>query len=206
MEATLTGVIPLNHTNCEFISMSLSRLVAVGLKYSVYVYDASIGENIARINHYPHIATSAAWHPKTQILVTADSDGSIILSYLLTMTWEKFSIAASPIKYLNFHMCGNYIFALSQSHLKIFDLSQKLFFKDFEIIGFKILTDFFCPQKIIVLSEKNVKVVRWGEKQRNVSEGKVENVVDAVVHPSVINTIFLLSRFELAEYNTVIFT
>ena len=204
MEASLSGVIPLNSTAVSFMSMSLCKLVAIGLQHSVYIFDTYTGENIARVNHYPHLATSAAWHPTELAVATGDSAGALVVSRLTTMTWEVYQIDTVRIQSLLFHTCGRIIFAITEKGFIVWDFDDGKVKKAFaEVRGFKILMDFFCPQKVMVVGSEEVSVVRWSEKAKALRKGKVEKAVDAVVNPGVINTILVLSENQLVEYDTV---
>ena len=75
--------------------------------------------------------------------------------------------------------------------------------KEMELTGFKVLSDFLCPQKVILLNKEKIVVVRKFLKIPAICEGKVDDVVDAVINPSIINTIYVLTTTQLLEYDIV---
>ena len=202
MDFESIGVIPLNTSKAKFLALSMSKMVAIGIDHSVYIFDTSIGENIGRVNHFPHQVSCGVWHNEDLTLVTGDDYGDIIVTKLKYMTSNLYHLPYNLL-YLSFHICSENLLVLTSEKFVVWDFKTFEIKKEMELTGFKVFSDFLCPQKVILLNKKKIVVVRKFLKIPAICEGKVDDVVDAVINPSIINTIYVLTTTQLLEYDIV---
>jgi hypothetical protein len=196
------GVIPVNTSVPSFLCMNVSKVVALGVEYSVYVFDPSTGEVTSRVNHYPHKVTAGTWDTEELSLATCDAGGNVIITKLKYMTFDVYNINIATI-FLCYHLSAPLLFALSSQSLVMIDSKALQVTQKIEIAGFKVLMDYFCPQKAVVISSENVSVVRGFRNKTKVYTGRVSDIVDAAINPSIINCILILTSSRLLEYDTV---
>lgn len=202
MESSFLGVIPLNTSEAKFLCMNLAKLVAVGIEYTAYVFDTHSGENIIKVSHYPHKIITGNWSSQDLVLATSDSSGDILLTDLQSDLSSIISLG-SPIHSLDFHVSSSYLFAASSEKILILCTKTKSKINEVLVAGFKVVTDLFCPQKIVIIAKDEVALIRNFIKDLQVHRGKIENIVDAITHPSYINSLYVLTSSQLVEYDTV---
>jgi hypothetical protein len=195
------GVIPNTNAAVAFVEISISQVLAVGVQHSVYVFDTKEGENLTRINHFPDVVVDAAWHPEKLSLVTADSNGEILETCLPCSTERKITVKPGLIS-ISFNISTCYLFVLYKDKVLILNQSyQKL--NELSTGGFKLVLDYFCPWKLVLLYEKGIKCVNdFTSKTKR--KGKLKKIVDAVKNPSTLNSLFVLTESQLLDYDTVI--
>jgi hypothetical protein len=205
MESALLGVIPAKNSEITFIALSLCKTIAVGIDFSVYVFDTVTGENVARVNHYPHKTIAADWHPNKFMIISVDISGEAIITDLTTMSCKNKLFGLGVIS-LHYHLTMDLVLVLKEEKTEVYDCDSFEKVKEIGTGGKKILMDYFSPLKVLIVGENSVKVVRNILGSCKTSEGKIEGIIDAVINPSVINMLFVLKTQELVEYDYVLFT
>ena len=202
MEFPLLGVIPTRSSKINVLAISANKVVAAGIEHSVYVFDTSTGENIARVNHYPHLVVAATWHPCEFLLVSADTSGEILLSNFKSMSCEKYAFSPGILN-VYYHLSCEILYVQYEESVVLYNSRTIEKIKEIEVSGVKLLLDYFSPEKVIVLQRNGIKVIRNVIGACKITEGKIEELVDAAINPTVINMIYALKRRELIEYDIV---
>ena len=109
------------------------------------------------------------------------------------------------IKSLNFHPSSDFLFILTSQTLTIFNTNQEKIQQELNSGGFKLILDIFSPQKVIILDKNMIKVSRNFNKNLKIYNGEIQDLIDASINPSQINSIFVLTSTQLLLYDTVMF-
>ena len=201
MDSDHIGVIPEASSQVTFVEISLNLLLAIGIDHSIYLFDTKSGENICRINHYPSKVIAASWHPGDSFLISGDSNGDLLKSTLPSSTSLVLSVPSGFIS-VYFHPSTFFLFILYPTHFLVLNPGYEQLNKVL-VAGFKLILDYFSPWKVIVVHSKGVKVVQDWQVPK-VSKGKLKGSIDAILNPSALNSIFLLTESKLIEFDTVI--
>lgn len=201
MDSYHIGVIPEADCQVNFVEISLNHLLAIGIEHSVYLFDTKSGENICRVNHYPSKVIAASWHPGDSFLISGDSSGDLLKSTLPCSTSLVLSV---PLGFTSiyFHPSTLFLFILYPDHFLVMNQAYEQVNK-VPVAGFKLILDYFSPWKVIVVNSKGVKVVQDWQVPK-VNKGKLKGAVDAILNPSALNSIYLLTDSKLIEFDTVI--